>query len=110
MKNSQVRILSPVPISNDTSWLSLIKAVLSCEETSLNEGTFQLLPPHVISNELYTVMNNFKSLYASIKAGNDYDGHAMESIINGLKKIHKEARKFSSEDQIPAAWKSSGRK
>jgi hypothetical protein len=98
-------------MNNHDTLLPLISAILSDEELPLTEGSsFQLLPPHVISNELYTVMNNFKSLYASIKAGNDYDGRAMASIINKLNKIHKEARTFSSEDEVPTAWKSSGRK
>lgn len=53
-------------------------------------------PKKNIGNELYTATKSLKSLYDYLEKGNDLDVEQLDSIINKLQTIRKNAKQFKS--------------
>ena len=76
------------------------------ESAALQEGEFWRLPSKVIGNDLYTANKMFASMYSSLEKGDDLNMNSLESLIDILSKIKKQAKKFKSAEDVPAAYES----
>jgi len=74
-------------------------------EELLKEASYYRLSKNVISNELYRLNKNFKSIYSTLVNGNDFNKKEFDTMINSLQKISKSARKFNVGDDIPNEFK-----
>lgn len=80
-----------------------LKQLVKEELNKILKEEFYRLPGHVIGNELYSIVNNLKSIYSSLINGDDFNVKEFNQIISGLQKIKKEAKSFNSENEVPVS-------
>jgi hypothetical protein len=76
--------------------VSNIKAI----KESVNEGSFYRFPRKTIENELWSVAKSVQNFFNRASAGVDCKPEELDSIIKNLEKIRKQAKKFSSREEV----------
>lgn len=71
------------------------------KKVKIADGSFYRLPKSVIGNDFWVAVNKIKWIYDQAESGQDYKPEDMKSVISVLQKIHKSARKFSNEGEVP---------
>jgi hypothetical protein len=84
-----------------------VSAVNQIQE-SVNEGAFYRLPRKTIENELWSVAKNVQNFFNRASAGVDCKPEELDSIIKNLEKIKKQAKRFSSREEVSGTVYESG--
>jgi len=75
----------------------------SIEGEEISEG-FDLLPGHVINNELYVASRELQEFTNRMRAGNDFKKKDLQKIIRDLQGVVKSARTFSKPEDVPVSY------
>jgi hypothetical protein len=78
------------------------------DENSVNEGAFYRLPRKTIENELWSVAKSVQNFFNRASAGVDCKPEELDSIIKNLEKIKKQAKRFSSREEVSGTVYESG--